>query len=177
MNNILLASGLIISLAKWQEDQNLTNDLVAKYFGLNERSASGIFLFPAGFTVSAVLLIFMDRFREKLGKPVRCNSLFRSKAKQQAIRDSGMEAAAESPHCVGMAVDLDTNSDKESDEFVALAKLVAKELRIKIRIGFSLYKKSKMTFVHIDVCPEYYAKGKPLNSQKHPLQWEVEAVW
>ncbi|MGZ8535732.1 MAG: hypothetical protein ACXWV4_09360, partial [Flavitalea sp.] len=61
--------------------------------------------------------------------------------------------------------------------YAKLLEETAKELGIKARFGFRQYLAKGDTFVHVDVCPEFYAKGKPLFKEQHPAVWENEIKW
>ena len=76
-----------------------------------------------------------------------------------------------------MGADADTASVEETKLFAKELKEAAKMLGFKVRIGFKKYIQDGDTFVHVDVCPEYYAKGKPYHHKPHPAAWEVEMEW
>jgi hypothetical protein len=54
---------------------------------------------------------------------------------------------------------------------------VASIVNIKVRIGYNQYLEAGQTFVHVDVCPEYYAPGKPWHALEHPAVWEKQITW
>ena len=76
-----------------------------------------------------------------------------------------------------MAADIDTSSEQDTYDTVSLLNKAARQLELKIRLGYNLYLADGNTFVHVDVCPEYYGKGKPFWTHKHPSQWENSITW
>lgn len=56
-------------------------------------------------------------------------------------------------------------------------KKIAKSKGITIRIGNEEYLRSGQTFFHFDICPMWFAPGKPKNKEKHPAAWEKATTW
>lgn len=119
----------------------------------------------------------MDAFRAKVGKSVKINAFNRTGEYQRKLKLQGYRAALHSPHVEKMAADIDTTSNDQSKEWAKIMREVSKEIGIKCRIGFKQYLADGMTFIHVDVCPEYFAKGKPFYAKAHPVQWEQELTW
>lgn len=176
---VINKAGMVISLKEWQKAYGLpeNSQKIGKYFSLTERKFAQDIKDYGQLVVNEQLIRFLDRLREKWKKPININSFNRDDAKQQELTAAGYRAAKFSPHVVKMAADVDTESALESRQLAMLAEGVAKELGIKIRIGIEDYIKAGQTFVHFDVCPEYYAKGKPFHVEQHPVQWETEIKW
>ena len=170
---IILATGEHVSLDIWQKLYGLKvgSAQIGKHFEIGERSI------PNGVIVSAILIQVLDQARIIKGKPVSLNSLSRTQTRQEELIAEGKRAAATSPHVVYMAADTDTTSAEETKQFVKQLKEAAQMLGFKIRIGWKKYIQDGDTFVHVDVCPEYYAKGKPYHHKPHPAAWEVEMEW
>jgi len=170
---IITKDGELIPLNQWQNLYGLAVDtaFIGKYFKIGETSIKD------GGKVSELVIRVLDRYREIKGVPVKVNSLDRSEAKQKELIQQGYRAATFSPHVYNMAADIDTVSKVDTINSVPILRQAAKELGIKIRIGFQQYMKDGSTFIHFDVCPEYYATGKPFNYKPHPKPWESEIVW
>lgn len=172
MNNIILSTGNEITLANWTLSQRLPHLKVGKHFTVSEFDCEG------EMKIAEPLIKLLDHFRERLGKSVKINSGYRTEAKQKSLTAQGFKTATNSPHCKGMAADIDTTSWAETVKYVELLKECAKEKGISIRLGYNEYwKLKKQTFVHVDVCPMYYAKGRPFHNEKHPVQWERPSEW
>lgn len=171
--------GLEISLKDWQKKYGLPENStkIGKFFSTTERKFQQDIKDYGTLRVNELLMRFMDRLREKWKKPLIVNSFNRSPEKQAQLQADGYRAANYSPHMVYMAVDLDTTSALESRMLANMGEGVAKELGLKVRIGVEDYIKAGQTFVHFDVCPEFYAKGKPFHGQTHPIQWEAAIRW
>jgi hypothetical protein len=196
MIKVILDSGKEVSLTEWQ----LLYDIIAgspkigKYFSLTERKFQADLKEFGKLYVCAPLIEVADEFRARWGKPLTVNSFNRSKEKQEALRKAGARAAAYSPHEVYLAMDIDTPGIDDilkiepkltrqqaweraiqiNRDMVQVLKKVGKDLNFKIRIGSETYLKDGDTFIHLDVCPEYYGKGKPWESRPHPPQWKNE---
>ena len=176
---VILVDGSSVDLVVWQKLYNLKvgSGEIGKYFSTKDaRIAKDIATFGE-LTVNSLLMRVLDAFREKIGKPVFLNAFNRTEAYQLQLKAQGYRTAEHSPHVAKMAADIETSSTAETLQYVDILKAVAKELNIKIRIGYRDYLKAGQTFIHVDVCPEYYAKGKPYNNLKHPIQWESEITW
>lgn len=171
--NIINKDGRVMDLAEWQELYNLPkgSQYIGAFFAIGEHS-----IYDDG-SVAAPLIMLLDKYRELKGKPVSLNSLHRTQKQQDGLRAAGYRAAATSPHVRGMAADVDTMSEKDTYDSASLLTKAAKLLGIKIRLGYHSYLADGNTFVHVDVCPEYYAQGKPYYGDEHPKQWENSIVW
>jgi uncharacterized protein YcbK (DUF882 family) len=172
-------TGKEISLKEWQHKYGLPENStkIGKFFSTTERKFQQDLKDYGKLVVNEQLIRFLDRLREKWAKPITINSFNRSPEKQAQLTAAGYRTASFSPHMVFMAADVDSGSALESRQLAMLAEGVSKELGIKIRIGLEDYIKAGQTFVHFDVCPEYYAKGKPFHTEPHPIQWESAIKW
>jgi len=170
---IILEDGSKVSLDVWQQMYGLRrgSNEVGKYFKVGEPH------FVFGMEVSSILIKLLDRVREIRKEPSIINSLGRNHAKQLELVKNGNRAASVSTHEFNIAADHDTKSNAESDQLVKVIEQAAKELKIKVRIGCEDYKKKGQTLVHVDVAPEYFAKGKPWHHIAHPEPFEREARW
>lgn len=164
---ILTLSGAYISLDEWQQKYGLEvgSDKIGKYFSITEREFDENLRIQGQLIVAEPLIMVMDKAREIDGKPRTVNSFNRSEAEQIALKKSYARAATFSPHVAKMAVDINTKSSIDTEGFVPEIREAAKLLNIKVRIGWKQYMADGKTFVHIDVCPEYYAKGKVFYQQ------------
>ena len=176
---VVLRDGSEVSLADWQKIYGLTvgSDQIGKYFSLNEaRFKSDIALYGE-LVVNELLMRVIDAFREEVGVPVTLNSFNRDIAHQLELKKKGFKTATTSPHVVKMAADIDTTSAKQTEEWVKVLLEVGNKLNITIRLGYDQYLAAGQTFIHVDVCPEYYGKGKPFFKQQHPLAWASKITW
>ena len=170
----------LVSLDVWQACYGLhIHPLqIGKYFIADEPKFAQDLRDYGKLYVAAPLIRVMDKVRERWGRPLHVNSFNRSDAKQAALRASGARAATTSPHCVFLAMDVDTTSAADTRKLAKIILQAAKDLGIKVRIGYDDYLKDGNTFVHVDVCPEYYAAGKPRYSTLHPTVWEMPyLIW
>jgi uncharacterized protein YcbK (DUF882 family) len=135
------------SLKDYQELKGLKDDMVAKYFSINEHAIK------ASTLISADLLTLLDAIREAKGKPVKLNSLHRTIAKQNELKEAGYSTAGHSPHLYGAAADIDCDSAFEVKAMARLAKDEANKLGLEVRIGYKEYLERGQTFVHIDIMP------------------------
>lgn len=179
---VLLKDGTETTLAAWQKIYGLEvgSDKIGKYFSLEEPKFAENLRQYKKLVICEPLMMLMDRVREKRGKSSIIKGFNRSKEYQKQLqKDDRFEAALNSPHTVYMAADQDTVSKKDSEELAKIVIEAAKELGIKVRVGWKQYLNmaNPMTFVHYDVCPMYYAVGKPHHHLPHPWQWEKEARW
>jgi uncharacterized protein YcbK (DUF882 family) len=175
---IISKSGHELSLQEWQKYYGLTEaNQLGVYFTTDEQPFKNNIEDYGHVVVNELLMRLLDRFRSTIKKPVKINAFNRNEAKQQELQERGFRTAKTSPHVVCMAADIDTISDAQTENYVAILKMVAKELSIKIRIGYKQYQADGSTFIHVDVCPEYYAPGKPFNKHPHPTAWEIELTW
>ncbi len=176
---VVLRSGQEITLVEWQKIYGLQigSDSVGKYFSLRDHKLRQDLEDYDKLVVNELLIRVLDAFRENLKKPVVINSFNRSEAKQLDLEKRGFKTAKVSPHVVFMAADLNCTSPEMVRDFVKRLRIVSKNLGIKIRIGSEEYLRIGMTFVHVDVCPEYFGVGKPFNKKQHPQPWEVVVEW
>lgn len=176
---VINAKGKEVSLEAWQAEYGLKpgSDQVGKYFSLGDHKLAENLREFGRLVVNELLIRFLDAFREEVGEAVNINSFNRSHAKQLELTSKGFRTAKFSPHEVYMAADVDTVSDEQTLDWVKKAQRVAKRLSIKIRIGYREYMEVKQTFIHFDVCPEFYGKGKPFNQNFHPVPWETAITW
>ncbi|RYD82925.1 MAG: DUF882 domain-containing protein [Sphingobacteriales bacterium] len=168
---IRIPNGKEITLESYQDVHHLFSNQLSKHFSVEEFQCSG------EMETNSHLLDLLEAFRTKINHPVKINSGYRTPAKQRALKAAGFKAATVSPHCFGMAADIDTTSREQTYEYVTILKEVAKSLNLKIRLGYEQYLDLGQTFVHVDVCPEFYAKGKPLYNQPHHPAWENAIEW
>lgn len=171
MEQILTSTGKRITLKDWQHINHLPKDKAATHYRTSELDCNGELL------IAAPLLNLIDKFRDRIGKPVRINSGYRSLEKQAQLKAAGYLAASTSPHTVGMAVDIDTRNKIETLAVVKILRNIAAENGYKIRLGYNQYLRAGQTFVHVDVCPMYYAPGQSLHKEKHPAVWEKQIEW
>lgn len=167
MQQILDGNGRLQDLKEWQQTRGIKGDKLSANFTVQEFDCEGDII------ISEVLIDFLQILRSRWGKPLKVNSGYRTKKKQGQLKEQGYKTATVSPHPEGMAGDLDTSSADETKKLAALAESVARFMKLPIRIGFRQYLASGQTFVHIDVCPHYYAKGRPLHDEPHPASWEI----
>jgi hypothetical protein len=170
---VLTSKGTYITLAEWQKLYGLTGDKFGKHFSLGEaRFKKDIELFKT-LVICAPLIVLLDDLRDATKKPMVINSFNRDKAYQAKLKKQGLRAATYSPHEVKMAADKDTYSFQQSRDEAKLTIELAKKKDILCRVGVEDYIKEGQTFIHIDVCPMYFAPGKPFHAVKHPVAWEV----
>jgi hypothetical protein len=176
---VILRDGREVRLSDWQMLYGLApySNNIAKFFSLSESRFANDLTAYGELILNEPLMRILDGYREAVGKPVTINSFNRSEEHQKDLKERGYKAATYSPHVVKLAADIETKSDKETREGVKILKQVSDILKIKIRIGFEQYLKAGQTFIHVDVCPEYYAKGKPWCHHPHPIQWEKPTTW
>lgn len=185
---IITREGKQISLSDWQKSYGLeqSKTRIGQFFYLTEpRFKKDLELFNL-LVVNELLIRFLDALRKASGHPLTINSFNRSTEKQQELKAAGFRTAETSPHVVviegdkitgGCATDIDTLSDEDTNKLVKIIKQVSEITGIKVRIGYKQYQQAKQTFVHIDVCPEFYASGKPWNAHPHPAVWEKQIEW
>lgn len=175
MNNQIIAeNGELISLSDYQIQYDLEKDQLSENFKITEKKIGEF----QPFKYALPLIQLIQRVRELKDAPVNINSGFRTRAKQLQLIKDGARAASNSPHEQGMAFDIDTTSWDETKALVKLIQQAAKDLKVKVRIGYRQYwNLDKSTFVHVDVCPMYFGKGMPYHEQNHPIQWENEITW
>jgi Peptidase M15. len=172
---IITREDTLISLNQWQFFYDLRKHplQIGKYFIADEPKFAQDLRDYGKLYVSELLMRVMDKARERWGKPLRVNSFNRNEAKQDALRASGARAATTSPHVVYLAMDVDTTSAADTRKLAKIILQAAKDLGIKVRVGYEDYLAQGSTFVHVDVCPEYYGPGKRRNHLPHPKVWEM----
>ncbi len=169
MKNIILQNGNIIDLYTWQDQQNLPNENITNEIKLKDSNVWD------NFEISVYVLQILTILHGKGFKTI--NTLYRTNDHQKDLLKTNPNAAKISPHCFGMAADIDAKNQEETLELAKIIEDIAKLMDIKVRIGFNQYLLNGNTFVHFDVCPEYYGEGKPYHNNNHPKQWEKEIQW
>lgn len=174
MQKIITAKGEIVSLADWQKRKGYAPTQLGTYFSTKEEKLSGDFI------LHEHLFTILDLLREYVKKPIRINSAYRTEKEQKELKETNLGAATYSPHCWGLAIDLDTVSNIETLRYVILLRRIAKELNLKIRLGFTQYQNMTppKTFIHLDVTPEMFGVGKVWeffpnipSAYKTPIEW------
>jgi hypothetical protein len=176
---VILKDGRTVRLSDWQMMYGLApySNNIGRFFSLSEDRFKNDLTAYGELIVSELLIRVLDAYREAVGYPVTINSFNRSEEHQKDLKTRGFKAATHSPHVVKLAADIETKTEKETREGVKILKQVSDILKIKIRIGFEQYLKAGQTFIHVDVCPEYYSKGKPFCHEPHPAPWERPTTW
>jgi hypothetical protein len=185
---VITREGTVISLEAWQKLYNLPvgGSRIGEFFYLTEARFKKDLELYGELIVNELLIRFLDALRKASNNPVDLNSFNRSQEHQEELTKEGFRTATFSPHVVrktgsvisgACAADIDTTSDEESFALVKRIKEVSSIVKIKVRIGYKQYMQAKQTFVHVDVCPEYYAPYKPWHSLPHPRVWEMEITW
>lgn len=179
MIKIIKKDGKIVDLRTWQVYYDLDNlSMIGKFFSINEKPFKSHVLIKEDYLISETLIKIIDETRNEFGKPIHLSRVFSTPSQQDAIKKQyGSVAAKISPHEEGMGADIDVNTRSEVMAIVKILRMIARQDMIKIRIGHDTYLKKGMTIVHVDVCPEYFAKGKPYHERKHPLPWENQIEW
>lgn len=175
---VILRDGSETTLPAWQELYGL-NDImqIGRHFSLHESRFVRDLEMYGELVVNELLMRFLDAFRERVDAPVIANSFNRSHAHQVELQKKGFRAASVSPHVVKMAMDIDTKDKDQTLAWVKAARLEKEASGIHVRIGWKDYMDAGQTFIHVDVCPEYYAPGKPYHVQPHPYVWEKSIEW
>jgi hypothetical protein len=176
---VLTGSGKYISLIEWQEKYGLQRGSaqIGKHFTYTEsRFTQDIEQFGE-LIVCAPLMYVLDEFRKRVKRCVRINSFNRTDEYQKGLKERGLKAATFSPHVVKLAADIDTSTPEQTRDEVKILLEAAKSLNIPIRIGYEQYLANKQTFIHVDVCPEYFGKGKVWHDLAHPKAWEYQLTW
>lgn len=176
---VLLPDGNEMPLAEWQQvhGYEVGSARISKHFWFTESKFLQDIQDYGKLVVCELLMRVADKYRDIKTAPVRVNSFNRSREKQLKLQQEGYKAAALSPHEFFLAMDVDTDTEEETRLNAAMIRKAADMLGIKVRIGYKQYLVNKQTFIHIDVCPEYFGKGCVWHSEKHPPQWENEIVW
>lgn len=165
---IILLSGDAVDLATWQRMYGLTagSSQVGRFFNIGEKS------FRNGLAIAEPVIRFLDMVRVLWGKPINVSSLDRTEEQQRQLRQTNPNAATTSPHVVKLAADIDTISKEETFDLLEVIDDAIELLGYQVRIGWKSYMQRGNTFVHIDVCPMFYAPGKVWNYKEHPKVWE-----
>jgi hypothetical protein len=173
----LTRDGKILDFTAYQTIHNLTGTQIGKYFSYKEAKFTQDIQDYGELIVCEPLMMLLDALREAKEAPVIVNSFNRDKAKQESLHARGFKAATFSPHVAKLAADVDTLNAEETEYIANLVIGISQMMGIMARVGFKQYIDEGQTFVHIDVCPEYYAPGKPFNYIPHPLAWEQQITW
>jgi hypothetical protein len=176
---VLMPDGNEVVLSQWQRENGyeVGSARIAKHFWFTESKFMQDIQDYGRLVVCEPLMKVADKYRDLKAASIKVNSFNRNHAKQQSLLAGGYKAAQVSPHEYFLAMDVDTDTEHETRLNAAMIREAAKQLGIKVRIGFEQYLKNNQTFIHIDVCPEYFAAGGPWNHLKHPPQWESEIQW
>lgn len=179
MIKILTLSGDYISLAEWQQQYGLVvgSENIGKYFKYTEGKFAQDLSEYGELIVCEPLMHLMDEVRELSKRPFKVNSFNRNEAKQNELKASGFRAATTSPHVVKMACDMDTTSKEDTLAMVPIVKQAAKNKNLKVRIGYKEYLAAGQSFIHMDVCPEYYGSGGAFASLPNPAAWRNVIEW
>ncbi len=153
MRKIITKSGAILDLHVWQHQKGYRAIQLGQYFTTLEEKLN-----RESWVLHESLFEILDRLRFLAGRPIYINSAYRTTAEQLKLQEKNENAASNSPHPYGLAIDIDTRTHKETEIYVNHLRNIAKELNVKIRIGYKKYQ-PKQTFIHIDVCPEMYGEG------------------
>lgn len=204
---ILTLNADYISLDEWQQKYGLPvgSDQIGKYFNINEsRFVRDIQEFGK-LIVCEPLMIVLDEYRRITGVPTHISSFNRDDGKQlELIAEEEKEnrrrklldpnykplnlRASVSPHVFKMAADIDVTTKVDVIARVPLLKQAAVNKNVMLRVGYKEYlkkhdelaaegKPDQWTFIHGDVCPEYFKKGRVWHNRPHPVSWEVETEW
>lgn len=176
---VLTPDGKEIPLTTWQAGQGFEvgSARIGKHFWFTESKFTQDLQDFGKLVVCELLIRVADKYRDMKAAPVRVNSFNRTRAKQLQLIKDGFKAAAVSPHEYCLAMDVDTDTEAETRLNASMVRTAAKQLGIKVRIGFNQYLKEKQTFIHFDVSPEYFAAGAVWHRIKHPIQWDTENQW
>ncbi len=176
---VVLRNGTEVSLAQWQKiyDLPIDSDQIGRHFHLCEKRFVDDLELYGVLVVNELLMIVLDSFRDAVGVPITLNSFNRTEAHQIGLKKLGLKAATHSPHVVKLAADIETKTPDQTREWVKILLQVANILKIDIRVGFEQYLAAGQTFIHVDVCPEYYKSGRPFNNQFHPEVWTKQITW
>lgn len=176
---ILKPDGSQMPLATWQHEQDyeIGSVRIAKHFWFTEPKFMDDLANYGKLIVCELLMKVADKYRDIKSAPVRVNSFNRNREKQLSLIEQGFKAASISPHEFYLAMDVDTDTEQETRLNAAMVREAAKQVGVKVRIGFEEYLKNNQTFIHFDCCPEYFGPGKVWHSNPHPKQWETENQW
>jgi hypothetical protein len=157
-----------MTLQEYQTQEGLPVTKIGKYFSLSEK------VFRESTLIYYPLISFLDDLRETLNKPLVLTSLFRTEAKQEALKASGAKAASHSPHLYGCAVDISLKGHNPELVYKTI-KMISDKNNRRIRIG---YKQYNNVFIHIDFCPEVFGIGGIYEHLPFiPKQFKSEIEW
>ena len=168
----MTSDGEIISLDQYQEEAGLKGTQIGNYFSYMEPCFLQDIHEYDELIVCIPLMEVLDLYREAKASSVMVNSFNRTKKKQLSLAAKGYKTAKFSPHVEKMGSDVDTSTKAETIHGAGLILAVARDAGIGVRVGYRQYIKIGQTFIHIDVCPMYYAPGKPFHHLSHPKVWE-----
>lgn len=169
---IILLDGTLVTIKQWQQIYGVDSDKIGEYFSLNEPVFTN-----TNYCISELTIRVADLWREISGTPKRINHMYRTTTQGKDMKQRGLPVADTSPHMFGMAMDVDTKTKQETRREVENLRKAAKQLGIKIRVGYRKYLTMGMTFIHFDVCPEYFCPGKPFHHINHSRFWEMTNTW
>ena len=174
---ILTTYGDLLTLQEWQGLHGVDGDRIGHFFSLKEKAFQAA-IYETGFVMMpAPLIILLDEYRNRKGRPVVINAANRSPEKQDRLRNSGFRTATNSPHVAGMAVDVDCDSVSETEQEAERIMETARDLNLIIRVGFKAYIALGQSFFHVDTCPMFYGEGEILDSEPHPPAWAHSVQW
>lgn len=170
---IELFNGQSVGLRTWQSLYNLPigSSQVGRFFRIGERS------FRDGLEIHEGVIRLLDMIRAIRGYSININSLDRTQEHQDKLREDGYKTATYSPHVAKLAADIDAIDEDDVYSLLDDVDEAEELLGYEIRKGWKTYLDSGQTFVHIDICPMLYGKGKRRNGFKHPYQWENRSEW
>ncbi len=170
---IIQLNGNRLTLHEWQSQYGLIvgSADIGRYMTIGEPNVND------GLEISEIVIRFFDCLRAMWGKPLYINSLDRTNAQQEQMKLTNPNAANTSPHVVKLAIDIDTISKEQTFDLLDCIDEVAKILGYQIRVGWKQYLQRGDTFIHVDVCPMYFSKGKIWHSKEHPKVWELQNEW
>jgi hypothetical protein len=176
---VVLKNGNAVTLPEWQKFYQLPiySNQIGRHFSLSEARFQNDLALYGELIVNEQLITVLDYFREAVNTPITINSFNRTDVHQKELKERGFKTALYSPHVMKMAADIDTKSNEQTETWVQILKKISDKSGIKIRIGYKQYQAAGQTFIHVDVCPEYYATDKPYNKQFHPTAWEQVITW
>lgn len=174
----LTISGTYVPMEEFQRRYGLPvgSPQIGKFFSIEERVFSQDIERYGQLIVPVPLIMVMDEFRKRVGS-VPINSFNRDEAKQAELTKQGFRTASVSPHIEKLAVDMDTTDANQTKKRVPILSQVGKDLNIQIRIGWAQYMTAGQSFIHLDVCPEYFGPGKIWHARPHPQAWEKQIQW
>lgn len=172
MIKILTLSGTYISLAEWQKEYGLPvgSEQIGKFFKYTEGKFAQDLKDYGELIVCAPLMKLMDEVRILTDEPFIVNAYNRNEAHQKELKKAGFRAATFSPHVAKFAVDRDTKSKEDTLRLIPIIKQAAKNVGVKVRIGYKEYLAAGQTFCHMDVAPMYWVKGMP-PAWKNEIEW------